>query len=300
MAKKPDESVVVPMSRFRRQGAEEVVPEVSAAPPPPAIDMAQRQAPKPAVDLTGRPTIWFLLSSNGGGKTTLARWLIHRAEEAGREQPLLAALDPGDRTLASWFSNVEQPPNRDTRNTARWLRDYLDGLMAQRLSAILDFGGGGETALARLLEDEPRLHEIAEEAGVSLVACYPLTTRVTDIFVARGLEDAGFQPRATLLLLNEGRSDPTRPAHESFATVTGHSAYRRMIARGAQEVWMPPLDEEVIAEVEKKWLTFAMARDGLVPEGAAFFPIGGLRRSSVGRFLALAEQRFERVRSWLP
>jgi hypothetical protein len=299
MAKKPDENVV-PIARFRRQGADEVVPEIGAAPPPPSIEQAQKAALKPAPDLTGRPTIWCLLSSNGGGKTTMARWMIHRVDEAGRERPLLAALDPGDRTLASWFSNVEQPPNRDTRGTARWLRDYLDALMSQGLSAILDFGGGGETALAELLAVEPRLHTLAEDAGVSLVACYPLTPRSEDILVARGLEDAGFTPAATLLLLNEGRADPTRPADEAFANVTGHSVYRRMVSRGAQVAWMPALDSDVIQEIEKKRLTFAMAREGKVPDGAAFYPIGGLRRSEVGRFLALMEQRHERVLSWLP
>lgn len=286
---------------FRRP-TEEVVPEVGAAPAPLTIGRVRRTASTPVPDLTGRPTVWLLLSSNGGGKTTLARSLIQRVDDAGRGRPLLAALDPGDRTLASWCDNVEQPPSRDSRNNARWLRDYLDALMTQRLPAILDFGGGGEIALAELLTIEPRLHEIAEEAGVSMVACYPLTPRTEDIFVARGLEDAGFQPRATMLLLNEGRADPTRPADEAFAGVTAHSAYQRMIARGAQEVWMPTLEQDVISEIEKKRLTFGMARDGHVPEGAAFYPIGGLRRSAVIRWLRRMEEAWAPLveRGWLP
>jgi hypothetical protein len=297
MAKKPTDENVVPMSRFRRHAVEETVPEIGAAPPPPAYDPIQIAPSGPAVDLAGKPKIWCLLSSNGGGKTTFARWLIHRVDEGGREQPLLAALDPGDRSLAGWFQNVEQPPR--SGGASRWLRDYLDTLMAEQASAILDFGGGGETALAELLKTEPGLHAMMEQAGVPLVACYPLTPRVTDIFVASGLEAAGFQPAATLLLLNEGRSDTTRPPEETFADITRHSAFRKMVARGAQVVWLPALDSEVIAEIEKKRLPFAMARDGQVPEGASFFPIGGLRRSAVGRFLAQTEQRHDRVKTWL-
>ncbi len=299
MAKKPETDVVVPMSRFRRS-ASEVVPEIGEAPPPPAVDALTRAAPaKPAVDLSNRPKVWCLLSSNGGGKTTYARWLNFRAVERGSELPLLSALDPGNRSLASWFGNVEQPPNRDTRNTARWLRDYLDFVVAEKRNAILDFGGGGETALAELLSTNPDLVQTVEESGVSLVACYPLTPRVTDIFVGKGLEDAGFQPAATLLLLNEGRADTTRPPAETFEEIIRHSAFHKMVARGAQVVWMPALDSEVIDEVEKKQLPFDMARDGVVPDGAGFFPIGGLRRSAVGRWLAMMEQRHHPVRSWL-
>jgi hypothetical protein len=297
MAKKPDESVVVPIARFRRH-SDEAVPEIGAAPPPPSYESVQLAAPGPAVDLSDKPKVWCLLSSNGGGKTTFARWLIHRVDEGGRERPLLAALDPGDRSLAGWFQDVEQPPR--SGSTARWLRDYLDALLAARTSAVLDFGGGGETALAELLQTEPGLHAIMEQAGVPLVACYPLTPRVTDIFVASGLEAAGFQPAATLLVLNEGRSDTTRSAEESFADITRHSAFRKMLARGAQVVWLPALDSEVIAEIERKRLKFGMARDGQVPEGATFYPIGGLRRSAVGRFLAQSEQRLDRVKTWLP
>ena len=296
MAKKTDEKVI-PMSRFRR-GAE-VVPEISAAPPPPQFDAAREVATQPPPDLTDKPKIWCLLSSNSGGKTTLARWLVHRRAEAGAEPMLLAALDPGNRSLATWYAGVEQPPNRDTRATARWLRDSLDSLAAEKLSAILDFGGGGETALAELLKDTPDLHVKMEEAGTAMVACYPLSPRVDDIFVAAGLEAAGFKPPATMLLLNEGKADPALPPDEVFDPVIRHSAFRGIVARGAQVVWMPALESEVMDEINLKGLPFAQARDGHVPDGATFAPIGGLRRASVGRWLAMMELRHERVRTWL-
>jgi hypothetical protein len=62
---------------------------------------------------------------------------------------------------------------------------------------------------------------------------------------------------------------------------------------------MPALDSEVIEEIEQKQLPWAAARDGQVPEGATFYPIGGLRRSAIGRWLALMEQRHQPVSSWL-
>jgi hypothetical protein len=298
MAKKPEETVI-PMSRFRRGGAAEVVPEIGAAPPPPQADAVRELAMKPPPDLTGKPKIWCLLSSNSGGKTTLARWLVHRRAEAGAEPMLLAALDPGNRSLATWYAGVEQPPGRDTRATARWLRDSLDSLAAEKLSAVLDFGGGGETALAELLKDIPDLHVRMEEAGTAMVACYPLTPRIDDIFVAAGLEAAGFKPPATMLLLNEGKADPALPPGEVFDPVIRHSAFRAIVARGAQVVWMPALESEVMDEINRKGLPFAQARDGHVPDGATFAPIGGLRRAAVGRWLAMMELRHERVRTWL-
>ena len=300
MAKKPDpDAAVLPFSRFRRAGAAEVVPEIGEAPMPTITGQAGAPTYKPAVDLSGRPKIWCLLSSNGGGKTTYARWLKFRAMEQGNEPPLLAALDPGNRSLVSWFGGVDQPPNRDTKNTARWLRDYLDFLASERVSAILDFGGGGEVALAEVLSSHPDLVSTIEAEGPALVACYPLTPRIPDIFVAKGLEEAGFQPAATMLLPNEGRADPTRPPAKSFEEITRHSVFRKMVSRGAQVIWMPALDSEVIDEVEHKQLPWDMARDGKVPDDAQFYPIGGLRRSAVGRWLALMGQRHVGVASWL-
>ena len=86
----------------------------------------------------------------------------------------------------------------------------LDFVTAEKRSAILYFGGGGER-FAVLLAEARYLHVAVENSGSAIVACYPLTPRVTDIFVARGLEDV-VQPAATMLLMNEGRADTTRPA----------------------------------------------------------------------------------------
>jgi len=114
------------------------------------------------------------------------------------------------------------------------------------------------------------------------------------------METAGFQPKATVLLLNEGRADPTVPREEAFATVTGHSGFRAAVARGAVVVWVPALESDVMQEIEAKRLDFGLARDGLVPEGATFPPIGGLRRSMVRRWLERMETAFEPIRTWLP
>jgi hypothetical protein len=115
MAKK---DIVVPLSRFRRRGAAEVVPEID-------------EAPMPAIDRSGRSKIRCPLSSNGSGKTTYARWLNFHAFERGNEPPLLAALDPSNRGLVSWFGGVERSPNRDTKDTAYAVRRWL-ALMDQR------------------------------------------------------------------------------------------------------------------------------------------------------------------------
>jgi hypothetical protein len=86
-----------------------------------------------------------------------------------------------------------------------------------------------------------------------MVACYPMTPRIDDIFVAAGLDAAGFKPPATMLLLNEGRADPGPPPDEVFDPVIRHSAFRAIVARGAQVVWMPALKSEVIgSEVARK------------------------------------------------
>ena len=60
-----------------------------------------------------------------------------------------------------------------------------------------------------------------EEAGVSPVLLYVLTPRLSDLGFLESLQDAGFQPKATALILNEGKVDPLGKG-EAFARTMQH------------------------------------------------------------------------------
>jgi hypothetical protein len=48
------------------------------------------------------------------------------------------------------------------------------------------------------------LQQMMESAGIEPVALYPLTPRSSDLTPLAVMEQAGFKPRATALILNEG------------------------------------------------------------------------------------------------
>jgi hypothetical protein len=284
---------------FRRRVGLEDEPEIALASASVASASAALQKLSPsALDLTGQSKAWFLVGPNGSGKTALARWMGWNLSNNNRGVGM-AALDPQNRSLATWFQGVAQPDTNDGAQTARWLSEYLDYLMEQKASAILDFGGG-DTALAKMVHEVPDLCATMTAAGIAPVACYMIGPRVEDLASLDALEQGGFQPPATVIVLNEGRVDSTLSRDEAFARVLRHSAFKRALGRGAQLLWMPRLEPEVAAEIEGKRLTFGQARDGLVPAGAAFAPIGGFKRSMVRRWLESMEHEFAPVASWMP
>jgi hypothetical protein len=85
--------------------------------------------------------------------------------EQGR-QALLAALDPGNRSLLDWFEGVEHPATSDPNHSVRWLRDVLIHLMRQKTSALVDLGGGN-TSLAKLVDLAPDIADRMASEGVS-------------------------------------------------------------------------------------------------------------------------------------
>ena len=260
--------------------------------------VGRQELPRTDVDLTGKSKAWFLVGPNGSGKTAFARWMGWNLAGTDR-RALMAALDPQNRSLATWFSGVMQPDTNDGAQTAKWLMDFLDYVMEQKASAILDFGGG-DTALAKLVHEAPDLDAMMNAAGVTPIACYMVGPRVEDLSSLDSLERAGFQPSATLIVLNEGRVDSTMSREEAFARVLRHSVFKQALERGALALWMPRLEPEVAADIEGRRLTFGQARDGQVPPDAKFGPIGGFKRSMVRRWLEAMEHEFTPVASWMP
>lgn len=290
---KPKPNVI---SMFRPGPRLENEPEATLAKAPVAKLGSATALPRAKLDLTGKPKVWFLVGPNGSGKTVFARWMGWQMAEGGRSA-IQAALDPQNRALANWFQGVIQPDGNDAAQTTRWLADLLEHLTVSHESAVLDFGGG-DTALSRLITEIPDLVSVMTAAGVHPVLCCMIGPRVDDLSWLSSLHDAGFLPPATMIVLNEGKVDSTILREEAFARVLRHSAFTGAVNAGAVPLWMPRLEPEVALEIEGKQLTFGQARDGHVPEGVKFSPIGGFRRSMVGRWLGRMEQEFAPVATW--
>ncbi len=137
-----------------------------------------------------------------------------------------------------------------------------------------------------------------EDAGVSPVAAYMLSPRLSDLTPLATLEAAGFQPRATMLVCNEGRIDGLTPREEAFARTMRHSTFQRAVERGAEVVWMPRLF--AAKEVEDRRIKFGQAVAGASAEGKKSAPLGPFDRSRVAHWLMRMDMEFAPVASWLP
>jgi hypothetical protein len=255
------------------------VPEVSVA-------VARRSAPPvsvssaPGVDLSGKPKVIFLIGRGGAGKTVLGRWMLERAQEAKRPT-IAAALDPVNRTLANYVSDVAQPETSDPGDSARFLRELLGFTMQEKQTAVVDLGGG-DTTLATVLDEMPDLATVLEAAGVAPVALYLLTPRIDDIAPFLSL---GFQPSATAFVCNS-----VTPG--TFGPLLEQRAIREALTAGAREVHMPRLDTDATASIEQHRLSFSTAARG--EKG-----VGPWRAAVVRNWLRSMDQAFAGISSWL-
>jgi hypothetical protein len=171
--------------------------------------------------------------------------------------------------------------------------------MEEKASALVDLGGG-DTSLHKLLATVPDLAPAMNDAGVAPVAVYTLGPRVDDLAALASFEAMGFRPAATVLVRNEGLTDPATDRDDAFARVVRHSAYKAAVERGAIEVWMPRLDAAVTQEIEAKRLSFAQARDALSPNVRKVAPLGPFDRSRVRHWLSNMAIELAPILSWLP
>ena len=234
--------------------------------------------------------VWFLIGAGWKCKTTLARWLGGEIAGAGVRRSCLP-LSIRKTAASPPSSTASNSPPRTTRRRPRAGCGVVGFLIEQRVPAVLDLGGG-DTALASLLTIAPGFAGAMEEAGVAPVAAFLLGPRVDDLAVMQSLRARGFRPRASAIILNEGRVDQGLTREEAFARVLKHSAFRAAVEDGAAVIWMPRLDPPDLAQdIEAKRLHFTDARDGIVPEGRKIAPITALERVMVRAWLERMDQR---------
>ena len=255
-------------------------------------------ASQPVIDLTDRPKAVMAIGLGATGKTTLLRWICERAlERDDGDQLALATVDPVNRELGHYFQAAMAPKTQDPAQITAWLEKLLTWLMTERKSAAVDFGGG-DTSLGRLVAEVPDLQTVMEDAGVEPVALYLLSPRSSDLTPLAAMEQTGFKPKATALILNEGRADSTRDRDQEFAQLRKHSTYRAAISRGAVEIWMPRL--YAAKAIEDRRLLFHQAMTGETPTGRVGQGLGVFDRSRTRHWLAAMDAAFAPIASWLP
>ena len=251
-------------------------------------------APAGLMDLGDKPKIWLTIGRGKTGKTTLTRFLVEETMDAGRPV-VIADVDRTNATLASYFDDVQRPPDGDESTVSAWLEKLLTFVMTKKVSAYIDLGGG-DTTLRRLVAEVNDLVETLQNAGVAVVAAYLLGPQTDDLSPLATLEAAGFQPAATALVLNEGLIDPSQTREDAFARVVRHSAFRNATARGAVPLWMPRLLPA--GEVEARRVLFGQAAQGGVREGCKQTPLGPFDQGRLRAWLEAMRSELAPVRSW--
>jgi hypothetical protein len=279
------------------------VPEMNEDEVPVGIEAEHIADPRPTpavsksrLDLTGMPKVWFIVGRGKTGKTTLLRFAAEEAAAAER-RVLLADLDRSNATLASYFQDVQRPPAGDEAGVTAWMEKLLTFIMAEKATALIDLGGG-DTTLRRLVSEVSDLVPTLEGAGVAAVAVYLLGPQPDDLAPLATLEAAGFQPAATLLVLNEGLIETPVSRDEAFARVLRHSAFKAAAGRGAEIVWMPRLLPA--GEIEARRVLFGQAERGMVREGRRQTPLGPFDQARVRAWLRTIRGEFAGVSSWMP
>ena len=101
--------------------------------------------------------------------------------------------------------------------------------------------GGGHTALHQVIEETP-LAEMMEENGVSLVVAYVLGPDIADIdYLDALMNDSKFQPKRSVIVLNEGLAPLGHDPLKAFAATVEHAVVREALAQGGHLARMPAL-----------------------------------------------------------
>ena len=239
-----------------------------------------------AIAAGDKPKLVVTHGRGGTGKSTFVRVMLERAREVGRVCAV-ADADRTNATLAAFFTDVVRPAHPDDKTVHDWLDDLVNQQADDRITVILDMGGGDQ--VFKRFAKELELARLMESANIMPVAVHLIGPDVDDLAYLHDVEESGaFCPAQTILVLNEGRIRDQRPRDVAFAEVREHSIYRKALDRGAREIWFPRL--ACMQEVNSRRMLFAAAEASL----------GLTNRQRVSIWRREVEAALVPVADWLP
>lgn len=243
---------------------------------------------------TKPPAFVAAFGRGNSGKSTGLRWLGERALGNGRV--VIGDCDRNNQTLTGFFGDiVERPAYSDDDSVVAWLSGAIDDVVENRLSLLLDMGGG-DLVLPRYA-GAMQLAGFLEAEGIRPVAMHFIGPAIDDLSTLHEIEQSGaFCPEATILVLNAGLIRDTRSPELAFQAVREQPSLVAAIERGARVVVMPKLG--CMQEIDKRRLYFADAQAGKVKPGQD--PLGPTARQMVALWRRAMDAAFAPVEQWLP
>ncbi len=212
-----------------------------------------------------RPVVIVVVGRQRVGKTTFLNTTVQFLRAHGGQVVVWNADKLNQTYSLSMFSgDVLEPLSPDAEEVKSWLEERFIHLAEHRYDAVLDIGGG-DTPLARLVEEVPIVRTL-ERRGIRVVLVHVLGPEMADLdYLQRFMAEDLLAPEATLVVLNEGLVLTGRSAAFAFSHVQRHPAFLSAGSNGAQVVLMPRLS--CMSQVTDRHLTFAEAMNGVTKPG---------------------------------
>lgn len=240
------------------------------------------------------PVLMIGLGRGRVGKSTVLRWAIERARNAGRDV-VVADGDGRNPTLSGFYRDARRPVSGEPADVRDWLTDLLNEVAERRVSMVLDLGGGD-----RALEEFGRdlaLVEFCQAVGISPLAVHGIGPDMDDLRHIANIEAAGhFRPERTLVAMNEALVRQGASTATAFQPLLGSPEWAALEARKVRPLLLRRLP--CMADLDRKGLGFFAGAAGR--PGTDGSPLGPVQRHMLAGWLRATEGELGAAAGWLP
>lgn len=180
------------------------------------------------------PVLAVGLGRGGGSKSTTLAEMTWRAKAQGRTV-IVADGDARSKTLSGLFPEAIRPRSEEMPDIKEFLAGLLNRMAKEKVSAVLDLGGGDRALLE--FGRELRMVEFCDRRGIEPLAVYCLGPEEEDLsHVATIFEGGYFKPKRMILLMSEGVIRAGQHVAGAFDKTMQDPRFSKMLEAGAKPI----------------------------------------------------------------
>jgi len=241
---------------------------------------------------------FFLVNGRGKlGKSVFIRTVTELSVERGGV-PIIGDIDRTNQSLSAFphlVPNVRRPSHADDVVIVDWLNEQVNAQIdGPGNSLILDCGGGDQ--IGKFWARDLEIGSFLEAHGIRPVAIHLLGADEDDLSYLRDMEGISkFQPRDTVIILNEGILPAGQSPEAAFGPIVSHPIFRSVVDRGARVMNLPKL--ACMPQIERLRVGFREAEAGAMLDGKA--RIGPVQRHMVKIWMREVSETLAPIVAWI-